>query len=373
MRFVREPASSTTRAAPSTLNATKNKSFWQGGNHLKNEQILPSKPHQVSDGFVSPVPMKVRRIALIDVARGLALIAMASYHFGWDLELFGYLDPRTATTGFMKWYARGIASTFLMLVGVGLFLAHAESVNWRSFFRRIATVGGAALAVTAATYFAIGQGFIFFGILHQIALGSLIGLAFLNLPALIVALAAALFLALPQIFRHAAFNHAWLWWVGLSTADPASSDYVPILPWTGMILAGIAAAKIGHRLGWFGALSRYGPFNNGPGYWLGLAGRHSLAFYLVHQPVLISALYVFSLLSPPLIDQTKNYEAACLSNCIATRDLAFCEKFCPCVQLQLSKAGKFDDLVAGNLDPQKDPTVLGSAAQCTAEAENLGQ
>ena len=53
------------------------------------------------------------RIDGLDVARGVALIAMASYHFSWDLELFGYLTPGTASSGFLKLYARIIASRFV--------------------------------------------------------------------------------------------------------------------------------------------------------------------------------------------------------------------------------------------------------------------
>lgn len=32
---------------------------------------------------------KSKRILAFDVARGIALLAMASYHFTWDLEFFG--------------------------------------------------------------------------------------------------------------------------------------------------------------------------------------------------------------------------------------------------------------------------------------------
>ncbi|MGO7373980.1 heparan-alpha-glucosaminide N-acetyltransferase domain-containing protein, partial [Rhizobium ruizarguesonis] len=34
---------------------------------------------------------KPPRIVLLDTARGVALIAMASYHFSWDMEFMGYL------------------------------------------------------------------------------------------------------------------------------------------------------------------------------------------------------------------------------------------------------------------------------------------
>ncbi|TKB32225.1 MAG: DUF1624 domain-containing protein, partial [Mesorhizobium sp.] len=66
---------------------------------------------------------KLKRIVAIDVARGVALLAMASYHFTWDLEFFGYADPGLTAFGWWKFYARCIASTFLFLVGVSLFLA----------------------------------------------------------------------------------------------------------------------------------------------------------------------------------------------------------------------------------------------------------
>ena len=38
-------------------------------------------------------PPRTPRVDGLDVARGLALLAMASYHFTWDLEFFGYIEP----------------------------------------------------------------------------------------------------------------------------------------------------------------------------------------------------------------------------------------------------------------------------------------
>ena len=98
------------------------------------------------------------RIEAIDVLRGLALIAMATYHFTWDLEFFGYAGPGTASMGPMTWYARGIASTFLVLAGVSLVLAHQAGINWPSFRKRLAMVAGAALLITIGTFFAMPRG-----------------------------------------------------------------------------------------------------------------------------------------------------------------------------------------------------------------------
>src|SRR5690606_2738746 len=107
------------------------------------------------------------RLEAIDVARGLALVAMAIYHFAWDLEFFGYVPHAMTAQGGWKLLARCIASSFLFLVGVSLFLGHARGIRWRPFLRRLAMVAGAAAAISLVTWLAVPGGLIFFGILHQ--------------------------------------------------------------------------------------------------------------------------------------------------------------------------------------------------------------
>ncbi|MCF3639770.1 DUF1624 domain-containing protein, partial [Rhizobium sp. TRM95111] len=80
------------------------------------------------------------------MARAMALVAMAIYHFTWDLEFFGYVEPGTAGTGGWKIFARLIAGSFLFLAGLGLVLGHGEGIRWHSFWRRLAKVGAAAAA-----------------------------------------------------------------------------------------------------------------------------------------------------------------------------------------------------------------------------------
>jgi uncharacterized membrane protein len=319
--------------------------------------------------------MATHRIPLIDQLRGLALAAMVSYHFTWDLEFFRYVDPGTATAGPMKWYARAIASSFLILAGISLILAHGQGIKWRTFGKRFAMVAGAAALISIGTYFAMGRGFIFFGILHQIAFGSLIALLFLRAPVPVTLLAATAMIAAPLYLRTAFFDAPFWWWLGLSSIDPPSNDYVPVLPWTGMILIGIAIAKFMASRGWFSRRPQsIGVSKPGLSGWLSSAGRHSLIIYLIHQPVLIGGVYLFSLLSPsPAADPNFIYASSCKANCETSRSAEFCEAFCPCVKKRMEDVGLFDDLTDGKLDPQSDPAVLGSVDLCTAEAEQNGQ
>ncbi len=146
------------------------------------------------------------RIAALDIARTVALIGMAIYHFTYDLEMFGHLAPGTAVTGFWAIFARLVAGSFLFLAGISLWLAHGRAIRWRAFARRFAMIAGAALLVTLATRLALPESFVFFGILHSIAAASLIGLAFLRLPAGLTLAAAAGILAIARLPHNPAFD-----------------------------------------------------------------------------------------------------------------------------------------------------------------------
>jgi uncharacterized membrane protein len=309
------------------------------------------------------------RIDIIDVARGTALVAMAIYHFAWDLEFFGYLDPGTTAAGGWKLFARLIASSFLFLVGVSLFLGHGNGIKWRGFWRRLAMVAGAALAISVATYFAVPNGFIFFGILHQIALASILGLAFLRLPAIVTLAVAAAVIAAPHVLRSSLFDAPWWWWTGLSETRLRSNDYVPVFPWFAAVLAGIAVTKIAKASGW---LARLGAVRV-PGWtWpLSFGGRHSLAVYLIHQPVLIACVWLFSQVMPPQdVPREVLFQRSCEASCGEERDSRFCSLYCPCVLTALERDGAIDSFYAGEQSPQLTETAENAARQCSIETDN---
>lgn len=236
--------------------------------------------------------MNTQRIHAIDLARTLALLAMAGYHFTFDLMLFGHLPPGFVFQGPWPLIARAIASSFLFLAGVSLWLAHGQRIRWPAFWRRFAMVAGAAALVTTVTYFGVGFQFIRWGILHAIAAGSLIGLLFLRAPVVLTVAVAALAFTAPHLARFEVFNAPQWVWLGLSTEIPPMMDYEPLLPWLCPVLLGIATAKLMTRAGGWDRLRQWQPGRIGrAALW---PGKHSLAIYLIHQPVLFGALYLFT-------------------------------------------------------------------------------
>ena len=138
--------------------------------------------------------------------------------------------------------------------------------------------------MSAATYLIAPTTPILFGILHCLLVASLIAAPTLVTPRPWPALALGVALiAPPLLFRSAAFNAPWLVWLGLGTQDPATLDWRPLMPWGGVLLLGLGLARLAPPLpNW---RARLAPLRG-----LAFAGRHSLAVYLIHQPILIGLL-----------------------------------------------------------------------------------
>ena len=306
------------------------------------------------------------RFQWLDTLRGAALFAMASYHFMWDLADFGYLDADFPSTGWPRLYARVIASTFLFMAGFSLVLAHRDSIRWKSYWVRFAKIVGSAALVTVGTWFFMPRGFIFFGILHEIAIASLIGLLFLRIPWLITVATAIAVIAAPNYLRSEAFNAPWLWWIGLSTKTHNSFDYVPVLPWLGPFLLGLATARLGTIQNWLRQNARGITSSNQQEAPLAFLGRHSLVFYLVHQPVLILILYVFSLVMPaPQVAPEVKYIRSCEMTCKPDRSADFCHRFCGCTLTRLQQLKLLTPFQSGAISVDDDERIRDIAVECT--------
>lgn len=221
------------------------------------------------------------RIAEIDCFRGIAILLMVLFHLVFDLTYF-YNWSLDYLHGF--WYYQGKAAAILFMLISGI-----SSTLSRSPVRRGLNVLGAGMIITAVTYFYNPAMYIRFGILHLLGCSMLLAPRLIRQSALRLTLAGTLLLVMGNQTADLTATTPWLLPLGIRPADFSSLDYYPLLPWLGVILYGMTAGKLFYsnkRPLWPAATA------NCSACALSWLGRHSLLIYLVHQPIIISLLYL---------------------------------------------------------------------------------
>ena len=247
------------------------------------------------------------RYAIVDMLRGLAMVWMTLFHFSFDLQHAGYLQANFYTDPFWTVQRAAIVSLFVFCAGLGQAIAVHQGQSRARFWKRWRQIAGCALLVSGGSWFMFPDSYIYFGILHGMAL-MLIVVRLLPGAGLWLWLLAAVALALPwaAVQLHTAWPAAeWLngraWnWLGLISRKPVTEDYAPLFPWVGVMCVGMAVGQWlvrqrTHALQrWSDALCR-GALG-APLRGLAWLGRWSLSYYMLHQPVLIGALGLLALL-----------------------------------------------------------------------------
>ena len=228
-----------------------------------------------------------RRLLLLDALRGVAIVWMVLFHLAYDLNHFGWLQPRQQflLDPFWTWQRVCIVSLFMFCAGASQAMAHRHEMSWPRFWRRWAQVAGCAVLVSVATWFVFPQSWISFGVLHGLALMVLLARLSAGLRVPVLLGLGAVALAMPHFVQHAAFDNRWLNGVGLVTRKPVTEDYAPLLPWMGMVWLGLA---LGPRL----QILRVG--EGRVLHVLARIGQWPLSTYMLHQPVFWGALLLLS-------------------------------------------------------------------------------
>jgi uncharacterized membrane protein len=234
------------------------------------------------------------RLWEIDALRGVAVVGMILYHFSYDLAYFGFFD---------MWFFRsslGLAvvhvggALFIFLAGISLTLSYRKSVTYQSsernlfwkYLKRGVLIFSYGLVISFLTWIFVPEEMIVFGILHLIGVSIVLSHPFLRLKLPNVVLGIGCIIV-GIYLSNFTLDAPWLAWAGIAP-NFFMLDYWPIFPWFGVMLLGIFVGNIlyGDQIKGVGRLA---PPVVGLRHVVFL-GRHSLPVYLVHQPIILTAL-----------------------------------------------------------------------------------
>ena len=214
------------------------------------------------------------RIDELDSLRATALVMMLVLNFVTDLNHFGIMNTETGDQWW--WLARIAASLFVGISGVSYFLAHRLEYDFTKTSGRTKRLIFWAFVITIITYIFEPSAYVRFGVLHLLALASIVAFPVARKPEF--ALGIGLILLIIPLS-----SNSNLVWLGLRETGFIAVDYFPLNPWLGIFFIGLALA------------SRIYPEGKPlteiqwPEKWLWF-GRNTLTIYIIHQPILIGLL-----------------------------------------------------------------------------------
>ncbi len=231
----------------------------------------------------------------LDAARGIAVLWMTAFHFCFDLNHFGFIHQDFHRSPVWTVQRTCILSLFLLCAGFGQALAVHAGLSWARFWRRWLQIAGCALAVSAGSALMFPNSWIYFGVLHGMAVMLLLCRATASWgkwlwPAGLAVVALSYYA--PHVHGALQLSEVWndkpLNWLGLISHKPITEDYVPLLPWLGVMWWGMALGQLAIARGWVAQLGAGKPPPAlQPVAWV---GRWSLCWYMLHQPIMIGLL-----------------------------------------------------------------------------------
>lgn len=244
------------------------------------------------------VDVGIERFERLDALRGVAIVWMAAFHLCFDLDHFGFIKQDFHTDPLWTVQRSAIVTLFVFCVGLGQAAALDGGQSLQRFWRRWAHIAGCALLVSAGSALMFPRTYISFGVLHGIA-AMLLLLRWAAPAGRWLWPLGLLALLLPLLVQHPFFDTRATNWVGLVTRKPITEDYLPLLPWLGVALWGLATGQwlLRHRRVWL--CGAWPAALHVPGHLLAALGRCSLSVYMLHQPLFIGVVMAAAWLLQP--------------------------------------------------------------------------
>jgi len=214
------------------------------------------------------------RIDELDSLRATALVMMLISNFVTDLDYFGIMEVVKGDEWW--WLARATAFLFVGISGISYFLAHQKEYDFIKTFDRTKRLILFAFLITIVTYIFAPSAYVRFGVLHLLALASIIAFPVARKP--VYAMGIGILLLLIPLS-----SNPNLVWLGLQETGTFAVDYFPLNPWLGIFFIFLAISSQ--------IYPDSKPLLNfqWPERWLWF-GRNTLLIYVIHQPILIGLL-----------------------------------------------------------------------------------
>lgn len=223
-----------------------------------------------------------KRFAELDFIRGLCLLVMIICHLAWDLHhYYGY--PSYYSDGWLYWSFVVLAPIFMVLAGI-------SSSFTRSHQKRAFRVLFFAMVITLFTFFYDRNQMIMFGILHFMGVNMLLYPYYRKLNPWLLTGIALIIISLGRFVANIDMHTDVLFPLGLRSASYRSFDYFPMIPYAGFFMIGTVLGPILYP----DRKSRVAI--NIPPNPISYMGQHSLTVYMIHQPVLITLLFLLNTL-----------------------------------------------------------------------------
>lgn len=241
------------------------------------------------------------RYHLIDALRGFALVNMVDFHLVYDIFNIFSVETGWNSEPLTLIWERFICCSFIILSGVSFNFSHHP-------FKRGIILNACGFLITIVTVLFIPSQAVWFGILNFLGCAMMLAyplkeyLEKINpaVGAICSLLLFALLYGIPngyigffgaELFKLPEFLYGLkaLAFIGFPSADFRSTDYFPIIPWIFLFLSGYFTWRAIKNCNTDRFFMCKIPFFD-------FIGRHTLIIYIIHQPIIIGAFYIMSII-----------------------------------------------------------------------------